>query len=210
MLKQAISEVGAEEVRLEDDLRRIAKDVKAAHKSQLTQTTKQLLLSSRSKRTALAGIQRKRMALEKQRDTLESCELNEKVLSSMKKTSGVLKDIGMEAQLQDLDETILDLQEGTQNASMISSSLGENIGGVDADDEALQEELNALLQDEYQPTPLQAPVTKNKLSDKTEAEVKPQAVVEETPDLSGTEESTVVGEKALTAAEEDAGAMVAT
>ena len=128
----------------------------------------------------------------------------------MKKTSGVLKDIGMEAQLQDLDETILDLQEGTQNASMISSSLGENIGGVDADDEALQEELNALLQDEYCPTPLQAPVTKNKLSDKTEAAVKPQAVVVETPDLASTEESTVVGENASTAPEEDAGAMVAT
>ena len=82
MLKQAISEVGAEESRLEDDLRRIAKDVKAAHKSQLTQTTKQLLLSSRSKRTALAGIQRKRMALEKQRDTLS-------LASSMKRSCRV-------------------------------------------------------------------------------------------------------------------------
>ena len=128
----------------------------------------------------------------------------------MKKTSGVLKDIGMEAQLQDLDETILDLQEGTQNASMISSSLGENIGGVDADDEALQEELNALLEEEYYPVPLQAPVTKNKLSDKPEAVVKPQAVVEETPDLAGTDKSTVVGENASTAAEEDAGEIVAT
>ena len=159
-LKIAIDEVGMEESRLKEDLRRIASDVRASHKSQLTQTTKQLLLSSRGKRMTLASVQRKRMALEKHQETLQSCELNEKVLSSMKKTSGVLKDIGMEAQMQDLDETMMDLQEGTQNASMFSTTLSESLGGEDDNDD-LAAELEALMNDDYSSVLCRPPPVQN-------------------------------------------------
>ena len=114
-------------------------------------TTKQLLLSSRAKRQSLQNMQRKRAALEKHQEALLSCDLNEKVLTSMKQTSGVLKDIGMDKQLAEVDETIIDLQENTAALGDMTRALGESFGGdVEDDEAALQDELNALLEDEWE------------------------------------------------------------
>lgn len=149
---------------LKDDISRIALKVKESQRSAMHSTTKQLLLSSRAKRQSLQNMQRKRAALEKHQEALLSCDLNEKVLTSMKQTSGVLKDIGMDKQLAEVDETIMDLQENTAALGDMTRALGESFGGdVEDDEAALQDELNALLEDEWE-RPISNPKAKKQPS----------------------------------------------
>ena len=150
-LRTSIADVTTAEQALKEDLSRIARQVKESQKNAMHTHTKQLLLSSRAKRQSMHDMQRKRAVLEKHQEALLSCDLNEKVLASMKQTSGVLKDIGMDKQLAEVDETIMDLQENTAAVGDLSRALGESFGLDHDDDEAaLQDELNALLDDEWE------------------------------------------------------------
>ena len=82
-------------------------------------------------------------------DTLASSELNQSVMSSVRETSQVLKAMGLDKSLDSVEEMMLDMEESTQDASSIQSSLATSFTGEDAsDDSDLQREMEMLLNDE--------------------------------------------------------------
>ena len=145
-IDHAMLDIGEAEDKLRLELRDLAGRVKAAKKESVA--VRRLLMSSREKRQALEALGKKKWALERHRETLAATELNGKVLKSMKETSGILKDCGMEDQLKEVDETMLDMRESLDNVNMLSSSLAEGAGDFDTDD-LLASELEILLSDEY-------------------------------------------------------------
>lgn len=136
----------AEEGMLED-LRKISAQVKQIPAGKMSAQMKNLLTKSRAKRRALHSMQGQKQHLQRQQEALASCELNEKVINTMKTTSGLLKDIGMESQLALVDETMMDMQENMQNANSITSALA--FDNEDNNDDELSEELRVLMDDDW-------------------------------------------------------------
>ena len=155
--KLALETAYAECVEVEDkivsELNEIALEIKQSHTRNLTSKTKQLLLSSRSKRKALQNMQNHKMHLQRQQETLQSCELNEKVISSMKQTSGILKDIGLDDKLAQVDDAMYDVRESMETANQITSALGTT--EYDNDDDLLSAELAAIMDDTYLDAPVE-------------------------------------------------------
>ena len=150
MIRSAISDLEMTEEQLKQDLKNISLQVKASQSKNMTGNVKNLLLSSRSKRKTLLGMQAKRQNLMRQSDMLDSCELNTKVMNSLKQTSSVLKDIGLSQHLATVDETMMDLQEETNNLGDITSALSQSIAADDLDETDLQNELDALMNDDFE------------------------------------------------------------
>lgn len=136
----------AEEGMLED-LRKISAQVKQIPAGKMSAQMKSLLTKSRAKRRALHSMQGQKQHLQRQQEALASCELNEKVINTMKTTSGLLKDIGMESQLALVDETMMDMQENMQNANTITSALA--FDNEENNDDDLSEELRVLMDDDW-------------------------------------------------------------
>ena len=149
------------EDKIVSELNEIALEIKQSHPRNLTSKTKQLLLSSRSKRKALQNMQNHKMHLQRQQETLQSCELNEKVISSMKQTSGILKDIGLDDKLAQVDDAMYDVRESMETANQITSALGTT--EYDNDDDLLSAELAAIMDDTYLDAPIE--VTKKIVKD---------------------------------------------
>ena len=56
-------------------------------------------------------VSKKKKAIQKHVDTLEASELNEKVLSSVQETAGVLKSMGLDRAVDNMDEAMADMQD---------------------------------------------------------------------------------------------------
>jgi len=149
MLETSIKEIQKNEMILKSELSAIAQKVKQTHNPKTKNTLNALLCSSRSKRMKLTAAIKKRAALEQHMDTLASSELNQSVMSSVRETSQVLKAMGLDKSLDSVEEMMLDMEESTQDASSIQSSLATSFTGEDASDETdLQREMDMLLNDE--------------------------------------------------------------
>lgn len=149
VLQDALDECHGVEQKITNELMNLATQVRDAQKRSLYSTTKQLLLSSRSKRVLLSNIQKRRNRLLQQQETLNSCELNTKVISSMKQTSAILKDVGINEDLKDVDETMYDLQENMEMANQITNALGET-NDREWDDIDVAKELEILLEEKWE------------------------------------------------------------
>ena len=186
--KLALETAYAECVEVEDkivsELNEIALEIKQSHPRNLTSKTKQLLLSSRSKRKALQNMQNHKMHLQRQQETLQSCELNEKVISSMKQTSGILKDIGLDDKLAQVDDAMYDVRESMETANQITSALGTT--EYDNDDDLLSAELAAIMDDTYLDAPIEIskkvvndPAKSKNSMEEYEKQEEPQTVIVE-------------------------------
>ena len=152
-LKSAISSVQFSEEEIRADIRAIAGEVKRNQKAQMKEQVTNLLISSRSKRQRLGTLSKHRRTLEQQYDALDSVELNEKVMSSVRQTSSALKALGLDAKLNDIDETMMDLNESTEAVSGITDILhGGLSSNLDWDDEELDMEMSILMGEEGDPT----------------------------------------------------------
>ena len=63
------------------------------------------------------------MTLEQQHEALSSMELNEQVISSFKNTSSALKSLGLDTKINDIEDTMMQLQEGSEDFSAINATL---------------------------------------------------------------------------------------
>ena len=180
-LQTAVLECDDAENKLMADLKVLAKKVKDSQARHLQTQTKALLMSSRQKRKTLQVIQKKRITLQQQQETLESCELNEKVIKSMKQSSALLKTAGLEAQMKGIDETVMDMQENMQVADEITSALGESLStNSELTDDEMQKELEVLFEEDFY-QPVEIPLLKNSMpSAETEPVKKSEEVVLET------------------------------
>lgn len=146
-IENAIEECESAEERILEEIRHISHKVKQIPAGKINQQMKNLLTKSRAKRSALHSMQHQKQHLQRQQEALASCELNEKVINTMKSTSGFLKDIGMESQLAIVDETMMDMQENMQNANSITSALA--FDSEDHNENDLSDELQALMNDDW-------------------------------------------------------------
>jgi uncharacterized protein (DUF3084 family) len=156
-LQSAISSVQFSEEELRADIRAIAGEVKRSHKTKMREHLDNLLISSRSKRKRLSTLAKHRRTLQQQYDALDSVELNEKVMNSVKQTSSALKALGLESKLSEIDETMMDLHECTDAVEGISDALqGSVAGDISVDDDELEKEMRILLCDDDDPTNIDA------------------------------------------------------
>ena len=151
-LQKALQDVQRIEVGLEKEIIVLSQRARALNREGMSARTKSelrsLLSNAKQRRSALSVARKQRQGLQNQQCALDSCEINSMVLSSMKQTSGVLRDLGMDSKLEEIDETIMDLQDYTAKASEMSAALGEVSMGAEDDDDMLRFELDLLLGDD--------------------------------------------------------------
>ena len=87
-----------------------------------------LLTRSRSQRQKLLLITRKREQLQTHLETLETSELNQQVISSVKETSHVLRSMGLSHNVDTVDELMQDMADSHDDVRLIQSGLATSVG----------------------------------------------------------------------------------
>lgn len=161
---------------VENDLREIAEKVR---RQKLIQTSnnnaaksvgmKQLLIESRDKRKLLTMTKNKRTALESYIYTLDSTELNDKVIKSVKQTSTALKGLGLENAIENMDDVQIEMTEHFKDFSDLQSGLSNMINPNEVSDDELESELDMLLNNDTC-SPSNLPVKKSNPSKLSTAE----------------------------------------
>lgn len=147
--EQTIDNLQARENMLEGELRTLAMTARQAKVADARNTLRSILMSSKATRQQLVATSKKRCALQNHLETLKSSELNEQVLSSVKETSDVLKKMGLDKSLADMDEVVQDLQEAHSDVASLQETLSESFTGSGAGDELdIDTELELLLSDD--------------------------------------------------------------
>ena len=106
-----------------------------------------LLTKSRTQRQKLLLITRKREQLQTHLETLETSELNQQVISSVKETSHVLRSMGLTHNVDTVDELMQDMADSHDDVRLIQSGLATNVG-TDPDSADLEAELALLMSGE--------------------------------------------------------------
>ena len=106
-----------------------------------------LLTKSRTQRQKLLLITRKREQLQTHLETLETSELNQQVISSVKETSHVLRSMGLTHNVDTIDELMQDMADSHDDVRLIQSGLATNVG-TDPDSADLEAELALLMSGE--------------------------------------------------------------
>lgn len=150
-LESVMTSLQYSEDELRADIRAIASEVRRVQKTHGSKNVMNLLNSSRQKRIRLATVMKQRLTLQNQHDALSSIELNQKVMTSVKQTSTALKELGLDTQLHDIDETMLDLKESHDDMSSITEALQQNFTGSDVSDNDLERELAILMEEDCDP-----------------------------------------------------------
>ena len=145
-LRSSLEEVERSESETMSSLRSLATQVKQ-QQGKSKGPVRDLLVKSISQRSKLAMIGKKRMALQQHLETLETSELNQQVLNSVKQTSDVLKSMGLSQKLENVDELMLDMSESHDDMRSIQAGLGAS-HATDIEDDDLEKELEMLFADE--------------------------------------------------------------
>ena len=162
-LQDTIEQLRGIEESLRVELRSMALQVRAAQEANAKQSMQHMLMRSHSKRIRLTQTNQKKRNLEQSLEALCMSELNEQVLSSMKKTSVALQDLGLTESIAQTDEMMLDLQETHQDVKCLQDALGQNLLPDEWDEEAMSKELDMLMSTENEAM-LELPLTINKMS----------------------------------------------
>jgi hypothetical protein len=105
----------------------------------------ELLLKSRMLRNTLGTMNKKRLSMEKQLETLRQSQLNQNMLLSMKHTSEALQKMGMK--ISDADNVMLDLEESTSDFTAFQTTLSTSFVDDNMSDSELNAELDLILSD---------------------------------------------------------------
>ena len=143
---QTIATLQEHETELQNELRTLANAARQAQKQVASQSLRAVLGKSKATRQQLTLLVKKRQALQNHLDTLKNSELNEQVLSSVKQTSSVLKTMGLEQSLSDMDAVVADMQDAQSDLSALQEGLSEGFNGQ-SDEDDLDLELEMLLSD---------------------------------------------------------------
>ena len=146
LLKHSILATCTTEEELQEDLRSLASRVKTMKSAVIMKPELNTLLrQSRSKRQRLGQTTKKREALEQHMDTLHSSQLNQQVMSSVRQTTDALKSMGLEKQLENIDEVMMDLTECHTDMAAIQTGLSTSLNSECVEDDELEAEMNILL-----------------------------------------------------------------
>ena len=121
--EDTIASLQDREMALQSELRALAQTARQAKSAAGNSALRTVLLKSKGIRQQLSTTTKKKMALQGHLDTLKNSELNEQVLSSVKETSVVLKSMGLDKSLGDMDEMVQDLQEAQSDLNALQEGL---------------------------------------------------------------------------------------
>ena len=147
-LQKAIADIEVSEAGMKQELIAIARKVRQMDRATMKNATLQQVKRSRYLRQQLGMMAGKRSALERHLDTLNSSELNQLVINSVKETSSALKSMGLDAALKQADGLQLDMEEQISDMHNLQKVLATPLFD-DAEDsvECWDAELDLLLQD---------------------------------------------------------------
>lgn len=176
------------------NLRVIAGRVKAVPTGKKnSQEMRELLLRSRNMRSQLTMLHKKRFALEAHLETLNVSELNTQILASVQETSSVLKSMGLDKNIESMDEVMMDMKESIADVSALQDGLAQSVDvNGDVSEDGLDEELRLLLSDDecqmqseswrpavVEPTPTTAPASISSMQETDGNSVRKPAVLVE-------------------------------
>jgi hypothetical protein len=145
-VSSSIGELVQAENNTKQELSVIVERVRATQLSKSRSGLKDLLLKSRVLRGTLASINKKRMSMEKQLETLRQSQLNQHILVSMKHTSEALQTMGMK--VSEADNIMLDLEESNSDINALQYSLSSSFVDDDMTETDLSDELALILSDD--------------------------------------------------------------
>ena len=153
MIDESISVIRQSENELRHDLKSIQSQMRLnSHPTRKKAAIlKELIQRGRLHRKNLEIFQRKRLALENHKSTLETSTINQQVLSTVKHTSAALKSMGLEESMQSVDKIMLEMEEATSDVSMLNKDLSVNFSSQEPSDGDidLEKELELFLNDDY-------------------------------------------------------------
>lgn len=144
-LRTAIESIKTTESSVRSELSSIAAQVRRVDPQRAKVTLAGQLKRSRYLRQQMSVLENKRASLQQHLDTLDTSELNQQVISSVKKTSSALKSLGLEAEQQHLDALFVDMEDRLHDMKTIQQSLSSPLDDSDYDMMALDQELDMLL-----------------------------------------------------------------
>ena len=165
LLSRSIAATCHTEDDIQLELRALASRVKSMKSAFMKPELNALLRQSRSKRLRLSQTTKKREALEQHMETLHSSQLNQQVMSSVRQTTDALKAMGLEKELESIDEVMMDLTECHGDVNAIQNGLSSSMGSDAVDDDDLEAEMQLLLGGDGYSPPLAVPPAKNSMHD---------------------------------------------
>lgn len=147
--QSVLQELEVVEDKAAEELKAMAVAVRQAHGQGAISTRNSLLQKSRSKRQQASLVARKKKAIQQHLDALLASELNEQVLSSVQETANVLKNMGLDKAVDQMDSAMADLQDSAVDIGTMQETLATSLALPGADDEdELEAELAMLLSDD--------------------------------------------------------------
>jgi len=165
LLSRSIAATCLTEDGIQSELHSLATRVKSMKSAYMKPELNALLRQSRSKRLRLSQTTKKREALEQHMETLHSSQLNQQVMSSVRQTTDALKAMGLEKELESIDEVMMDLTECHGDVTAIQNGLSSSIGSDAVDDDDLEAEMHLLLGGDSCRAPLAVPAAANTMHD---------------------------------------------
>ena len=148
-LQKAIADIEGSEATMKEELIAIARKVRQMDRATMKNATLQHVKRSRYLRQQLGLMANKRGALERHLDTLNSSELNQQVVNSVRQTSSALKSMGLDDVLRQADGLQIDMEEQMADMHNLQKTLAAPLFD-DTDDlgDGLDAELDLLLKDD--------------------------------------------------------------
>jgi len=165
LLAASIEATAKTENEITGELRQIATKVRTMRSTHIKKDLNAMLRQSKQKRVRLEQTTKKRLALESHMETLNSSQLNQQVMSSVRQTSDVLKSMGLEKALDGIDEVMMDLSESRSDMNYIQDGLSQSVGLDTISEEDLEQEMHMLLEDGEGPSAVTLPREINTMKD---------------------------------------------
>lgn len=174
-LLQAIADIQNSEEDCQNEMRHLAEKVRQLDRKKHTVTMVQHVKRSKQLRAQIGMLSKKKMALQLHLDTLNTTELNQHVVQSVKDTSSALKSMGLAEIQNDTDEMVMDMQENLQDVQGIQRSLASAYEDTEFSDLDLEGELSILLDEDlvYDAVISKRPMPQNKMQSRNADESKP-------------------------------------
>lgn len=184
--QKTITEMTTQEKQYQEKLATLAQRVKTMPRGKMNKDMQTILMNSKNMRAQLNLLIKKRQALESHLQTLQVSDLNTQILASVQETSSVLKNMGLDKNLDSLDEIMMDMKDSISDVNALQEGLSENINAETDDNDDLHHELELLLgeQEFISNNTIEAPLPVNTMPanpTQTVAEKTPLSPITEVP-----------------------------
>lgn len=105
-----------------------------------------LLIKSKQKRSKLTQVVKKRESFEHHLDVLSNTEMDQELISTVKKTASAMKSLGLNKTIDDVDNIMADLEETQLDMKEVTNIMSSRVAYDDElDDKDLEDELDMIM-----------------------------------------------------------------